>query len=59
MYRYKENLLSGFGWSIDVVHIKWSKCPAGKYKHCKGKEGYPSVTFEVVTGFDCQILGVS
>jgi len=24
-----------------------------------GKEGYPSLTFDVVTGFDCQILGVS
>ena len=26
---------------------------------CTGKEGYPSLAFEVVTGFDHQIFGVS
>ena len=50
MYRCEEN---------DVVHIKWSTCPAGNYNHCKGKDGYPSVAFEVLTGFDHQILEVS
>ena len=59
MGRYKENFLPGCGRSVDVVHVVWSKCPAGDYNLCKGKEGYPSVAFEVITGYDRQILGVS
>ena len=57
--RYEENFLPGCGGSVDVVHVKWSKCPAGDYNRCKGKEGYPSVCFEVITGYDCQVLHVS
>ena len=57
--RYEENFLPGCGGSVNVVHIKWSKCPAGDYNRCKGKEGYPSVCFEVITGYDRQVLGVS
>ncbi len=57
--RYEENFLPGCGGSVDVVHVKWSKCPAGDYNRCKGKEGYPSVSFEVITGYDRQVLGVS
>ena len=45
--------------SIDVVHLKWSNCPAEDVNRATGKEGYPSLAFEVVTGFDRQILGVS
>jgi hypothetical protein len=56
---YDENYLSGCGGSVDVVHVKWSKCPAGDYNRCKGKEGYPSVAFEVITGYDRQVLGIS
>ena len=59
MQRYSDNFLPGCGGSIDVVHVKWSMCPAGDINRCKGKEGYPSVAFEVVSGFDRQILGVS
>jgi hypothetical protein len=31
--------------SMDVVHIKWSTCPAGNYNHTKDKEGYPTLQF--------------
>jgi hypothetical protein len=58
MGRYKENFLPCCGGSVDVVHLKRTKCPAGDYNHCKGKEGYPSVAFEVITGYDRQIIGV-
>ena len=57
--RYEANYLPGCGGSVDVVHIKWSKCPAGDVNRAKGKDGFPSLAFEVVTGFDRQILGVS
>ena len=33
--------------------------PSGDFNQCKGKEGYPSVCFEVITGYDHQVLGVS
>ena len=59
MGRYKENFLPYCGGSVDVVHLKTTKCPAGDYNHSKGKEGYPSVAFEVITGYERQILGVS
>lgn len=45
-------------WIVDVVHVKWSQCPAGYVNHLTGKEGFPSLVFEVIAGFDCQILGV-
>ncbi len=41
------------------MHVKWSNCLAGNVNQCTGKEGYPSLAFEVVTGFDRQIFGVS
>ncbi len=56
---YADNYLPGCGGSIDVVHVKWSNCPAEDVNRAKGKEGFPSLAFEVVTGFDRQILGVS
>jgi hypothetical protein len=59
MDRYNQNYLPGCGGSVDVVHVKWSNCPSGNVNRANGKKGYPSLVFEDVTGFDCQILGVS
>ncbi len=59
MKRYEDNHLPGCGGSIDVVHLKWSNCPAGDLNRCKGKEAYPTLAFEVISGFDREILGVS
>jgi len=59
MRRYELVNLPGAGGSIDVVHLKWSACPAGDFNRCKGKEGYPTVAFQCITGFDREILGVS
>jgi hypothetical protein len=57
--RYEKNYLPGCGGLVDVVQAKWSNSPAGDVNRTKGEEGYPSLAFEVVTGFDRQILGVS
>ena len=57
--RYANVSFPGCGGSIDVVHMKWSYCPAGDFNRCKGKEGYPTLAFEVVTGFDREIFGIS
>jgi len=42
MDRYESLYLPGCGGSIDVVHVKWSNCPAGDHNRCKGKETYHS-----------------
>jgi hypothetical protein len=50
MNKYTAKKLPGCGRSIDVVHLKWSNCPAGDYNCSLGKEGYPTLAFEVITG---------
>jgi hypothetical protein len=59
MHSYTQKFLPGCGGSVDVIHLKWSNCPAGDVNRAKGNEGYPSLVFEVITGCDRQILGVS
>jgi hypothetical protein len=44
---------------IDVVHLKWSNCPAGDYNRSLGEEGYPMLAFKVLTGNNRDILGIS
>jgi hypothetical protein len=44
---------------IDVVHVKWSKCPLGNYNRAKGKEGYPTMVFQVITDYNRRILVVN
>lgn len=59
--KYQSLFLPGCGGSIDVVHLKWSYCPAGdcNSNRCVGKEGFPTVAFEVVSDNSRRILGVS
>ena len=59
MERYASKGLPGAGGSIDVVHMKWYDCPAVDRNRSVGKEGYPTLAFEVISGFDREILGVS
>ena len=40
MEQYESVGLPGCIGSIDVVHIKWSNCPAGDFNRSKGKERY-------------------
>ena len=56
---YCEQHLPGAAGSIDVVHVKWSRCPAGDYNKCKGKESFPSVAFECVTNNHRRILAIA
>ena len=52
MDRYVQVYLPGCGGSMDVVHLKWYNCPAGDRNRCTGKEGYPTVAFQCISGFD-------
>jgi hypothetical protein len=57
---YAGQYLPGACGSIDVVHVKWSRCPAGDcYNKCKGRESFPSVAFECVTNNRRRILGIA
>ena len=44
--------------SMDVVHVKWSKCPIGDHNRAKGKAGYPTLGFECITDFRRRIIGI-
>jgi len=57
--KYREVGLPGAMGSKDVVHVKWSRAPAGDFNRCKGKESYPTIAFQCITNFERRILGVS
>ena len=46
---HKQSGLPGCCGSIDVVHCKWSNCPAGDRVKATGKEGFPTLAFECIT----------
>ena len=50
--------LPGCCGSVDVVHVKWSHCPAGDFNRAKGKETFPSLGFQCITDFNRRILSV-
>jgi hypothetical protein len=58
MKRYEEVGLPGAMGSIDVVHVKWGRCPQGDFNRSKGKESYPSLAFECISDFDRRICNV-
>jgi len=58
MRSYEEMGLPGAMGSVDVVHVKWSNCPAGDYNRSKGKESYPSLAFECISDFNRRICHV-
>lgn len=41
--------------SVDCTHIFWDKCPVALSNLCKGKEKFPSLSFEVVVDHDRRI----
>jgi hypothetical protein len=43
---------------MDIVHIKWSCCPAGDYNRANGKEGYPSIAFQCITDYNRCFLSI-
>lgn len=56
---YRDLGLPGCLGSTDVVHVGWDMCPAGMRSDCVGKEGYPTLAFEVVVSHTRYILGVT
>lgn len=56
---YEKLGLPGCIGSVDCVHIHWDKCPAKHKNLYKGKEGYPSVSYEVVCDHTHRILSTT
>jgi hypothetical protein len=56
---YRAKHLPGAGGSIDVVHCKWGRCPAGDFNKCKGKESFPSLAFECVTSHRRRVMSIA
>ena len=56
---YRKHHVPGCIGSIDCVHIGWDMCPAGLQSDCSGKEGYPTLAFEVISSHTRRILGYS
>ena len=51
--------LPGCVGSIDCVHLSWDRCRSGLLGECVGKEGKPTLTFEVVVTHNHRIQSVS
>ena len=56
---YRRCGFPGCVGSIDVVHIPWDRCPAGKRSWFKGKEGFPTLAYEVVVDHKRRIQHVT
>ena len=55
---YNAVSLPGYCGSVDVVHVKWSNCPAGDFNCARGKESFPSLGFQCITDFNFRILSI-
>ena len=51
--------LPGAIGSMDVVHVAWAMCPAGLAHLATGKEGYPSVTYNVICDHESLTLATT
>jgi hypothetical protein len=51
--------LPGCGGSIDCVHVYWYRCPATQQTNHRGKEGYPTRSYEVIVDHSLRIRNVS
>jgi len=45
---YEQVGLPGCTGSVDCVHIGWDRCPSSMLNMYTGKEGYPSIAYEVI-----------
>ena len=51
--------LPGCNGSTYCVHIRWERCPAGVRSYHKGKEGYPTLSYEVTVDHTKRILAAT
>lgn len=56
---YARMGLPGCIGSTDCVHIRWERCPAGGRTGHKGKEGYPTLSYEVTVDHSKRIMAAT
>jgi Plant transposon protein len=56
---YSRLGLPGCIGSTDCVHIRWERCPAGERSSHKGKEGYPTLSYEVTVDHCKKIIAAT
>ena len=56
---YARMGLPGCIGSMDCVHIRWEHCLAGGRSGHKGKEGYPTLSYEVTVDHSKRIMAVT
>ena len=44
---------------MDCTHIKWTLCPKDKKHHASGKEGFPTLVFQVCVDQNKRVINVS
>lgn len=59
MHVYSELGLPGCIGSTDCVHIRWERCPSGERSLHKGKEGYPTLSYEVSVDHTKRIIAAT
>ena len=56
---YEKMGLPGCIGSTDCVHLQWDRCPLSLTNLCKGKEGYPTLSYSCTVDHHRKILGVT
>ena len=56
---YERLGLPGCIGSTDCVHIRWDRCASGDRVLHKGKEGYPTLSYEVTVDHTSKIIAVT
>ena len=59
MREYDALGLTGAVGSTDVTHIKWDACPYSETVSYTGKEGFPTIAYEVTVDHSRRVLGVT
>ena len=57
LQEYESIGLPGCVGSMDCTHVKWYQCPDGLRHDCIGKEGFPTLAFQVVVNHSRSIHG--
>lgn len=56
MKSYDEVGMTGAMGSMDATHIEWTICPYSERASCTGKEGYPTIAYNVVVDHNLRVL---
>lgn len=59
MQEYHALRFTGAIRSTDVTHVKWNWCPSSAASLYTGKEGYPTIAYEVTVDHTGRVLGVA